>query len=83
MIFSAFLRPLRHLRMDMRPLRHRDFRFLMASGIITMCGSFITIVAIPYQIKQVTGSFVAVGVVGVAEIVPVMLSGLSTVTSLN
>jgi len=46
MNFLALLGRLRHLRMDQRPLRHRDFRFLMSSGIITMFGSFITIVAI-------------------------------------
>ncbi|MFI5914401.1 MFS transporter [Dactylosporangium sp. NPDC051541] len=67
---------LRHLRMDVRPLRHRDFRLLMASGMVTMFGSFITIVAVPFQIKQLTGSYVAVGVVGVVELVPMVLSGL-------
>src|SRR5215468_759796 len=48
----------------------------MASGAITMFGSFITIVAVPFQIKQLTGSYVAVGVVGVVELVPMVLSGL-------
>ncbi|GAA3287151.1 MFS transporter [Dactylosporangium vinaceum] len=67
---------LRHLRMDVRPLRHRDFRLLMASGLITMFGSFITIVAVPYQIKQLTGSYVAVGAVGVVELVAIVGSGL-------
>jgi MFS family permease len=76
MNFSGLPGRLRHLRMDLRPLRHRDFRFLMSSGIITMFGSFITIVAIPYQIKQVTGSYLAVGVVGVVEVVAVVASGL-------
>ncbi|WP_433201180.1 MFS transporter [Dactylosporangium sp. CS-047395] len=70
------LRRLRHLRMDLRPLRHRDFRLLMASGAITMFGSFITIVAVPFQLKQLTGSYVAVGAVGVVELVPMVLTGL-------
>ncbi|WP_260729800.1 MFS transporter [Dactylosporangium roseum] len=70
------LHRLRHLRMDVRPLRHRDFRLLMASGVITMFGSFITIVAVPFQLKQLTGSYVAVGVVGVVELVPMVLCGL-------
>ncbi|MGI5241369.1 MFS transporter [Dactylosporangium sp. CA-139066] len=67
---------LRQLRVDGRPLRRRDFRLLVASGVITMFGSFITIVAVPFQVKQLTGSYVAVGAVGVAELVPMVLSGL-------
>ncbi|WP_432994145.1 MFS transporter [Dactylosporangium sp. CA-233914] len=70
------LRRLRHLRMDVRPLRHRDFRLLMGSGVVTMFGSYITIVAVPFQLKQLTGSYVAVGAVGVVELVPMVLSGL-------
>ncbi|WP_433073519.1 MFS transporter [Dactylosporangium sp. CA-052675] len=70
------LKRLRHLRMDLRPLRRRDFRLLMASGAITMFGSFIAVVAVPFQLKQLTGSYVAVGAVGVVELVPMVLSGL-------
>jgi MFS family permease len=67
---------LRELRIDGRPLRRRDFRLLTASGVITMFGSFITIVAVPFQLKQLTGSYVAVGAVGVAELVPMVVFGL-------
>jgi MFS family permease len=72
----SLMERLRQLRVDGRPLRRRDFRLLMGSGIITMFGSFITIVAVPLQIKQLTGSYVAVGAVGVAELVPMVLAGL-------
>ncbi|MFF4367245.1 MFS transporter [Streptomyces sp. NPDC001594] len=62
--------------MDVTPLRQRDFRLVMASGVITMFGNFTTYVAIPYQIKELTGSYVAVGLVGVIELVPMILCGL-------
>ncbi|MCP2262011.1 putative arabinose efflux permease, MFS family [Streptoalloteichus tenebrarius] len=54
----------------------RDFRLLVASGSITMLGSFVTLVAVPVQIKQLTDSFVAVGLVGAVEAVPMVLCGL-------
>ncbi|MDF5751971.1 MFS transporter [Spongiactinospora sp. TRM90649] len=67
----------RHLRMDLRPLRDsRDFRYLMGSGVITMFGSFLTFVTIPLQMKQLTGSYVAVGLVSLAEFVPMVVFGL-------
>jgi MFS family permease len=48
----------------------------LGSGVITMFGNFITYVAIPYQIKQLTGSYFMVGLVGVVELVPMILCGL-------
>ncbi|MFF2655448.1 MFS transporter [Streptomyces sp. NPDC058045] len=62
--------------MDLRPLRQRDFRLLIFSGTITMFGSYITMVAIPFHIMELTGSYLAVGVVGVIEIVPMVVCGL-------
>ncbi|MER6949938.1 MFS transporter [Nonomuraea sp. NPDC000554] len=70
-------RLLRHLALDLSPLRDsRDFRLVMASGIITMFGTFITAVAVPYQMKELTGSYVAVGLVSLAEFVPMVVCGL-------
>lgn len=63
--------------MDLRPLRHsRDFRLLLASGAVTMFGTFITYVALPVQIKQLTGSTLAVGLIGACELVPLVVCGL-------
>ncbi|GLW06344.1 MFS transporter [Microtetraspora sp. NBRC 13810] len=68
---------LRHLRMDLSPLRDsRDFRLLMGSGVITMLGSFLTLVTLPLQMMQLTGSYVAVGLLSVAEFVPMLVCGL-------
>ncbi|GAA4575350.1 MFS transporter [Planotetraspora kaengkrachanensis] len=67
----------RRLRLDLTPLRgSRDFRLLLGSSLITMIGSVVTMVAVPYQMKQLTGSYVAVGLVGLAEFVPMVVCGL-------
>jgi MFS family permease len=63
--------------MDTRPLRHsRDFRWLFASGLVTYLGSMVTYVAVPFQVAELTGSFVAVGLIGLAELVPLIVFGL-------
>ena len=62
---------------DITPLRtSKDFRNLFTSGMITYLGSMITYVAIPFQVAHLTGSFVAVGAVGLVELVPLILFGL-------
>jgi MFS family permease len=73
--------PKRHwltrMRIDVTPLRtSRDFRIIFASGLVTYLGSMITYVALPYQVAQITGSFVAVGLIGVAELLPLVVFGL-------
>ncbi|MBG0831293.1 MFS transporter [Planomonospora sp. ID67723] len=63
--------------MDLSPLRDsRDFRLLFGSGVIGMFGTFLTLVAVPLQMKQLTGSYLAVGLVSVAEFVPMVVCGL-------
>lgn len=67
----------RRLRLDVTPLRtSRDFRVLFASGVVTNLGSMITYVALPFQIKNLTGSYVAVGAIGLVELVPLIVFGL-------
>ena len=61
--------------MDLRPLRrHRDFRFLYAAQSVSFLGSMVTYVALPYQMFQLTGSSLAVGLLGVAELVPLLFT---------
>jgi len=63
--------------MDMSPLRrYRGYRLLFASGSISMLGSFITMVAVPLQLKLLTGSYVVVGLVGAVEFIPIIVFGL-------
>ncbi len=69
--------PPRRIRMDLRPLRHsRDFRWVFASGLVTYLGSMVTMVALPFQVADLTGSYVAVGLIGLAELVPLVVFGL-------
>ncbi|NUP03819.1 MAG: MFS transporter [Nonomuraea sp.] len=70
-------RLLRHLALDLSPLRDsRDYRLLFGSGVVTMFGTMITMVALPFQMKELTGSYVAVGLMSLAEFVPMVVCGL-------
>lgn len=65
------------LTLDLSPWRgSRDFRLLWSAGAITVFGSFLTLVAIPLQLKQLTGSSLAVGLIGAVELVPLIVCGL-------
>jgi MFS family permease len=60
--------------MDVGPLRrHRDFRLLFTGQALSFFGSEVTFVALPYQTFQLTHSTLAVGVLSLAEFVPLML----------
>jgi MFS family permease len=62
---------------DLAPWRSsRDFRLMWMSGVVTIFGSFLTVVAVPVQIKELTGSTLAVGAIGVVELVPLIVFGL-------
>jgi MFS family permease len=70
-------RRLRRLMADTAPLRtSRDFRLLFASRTVTLFGSQATEVALLVQAKQLTGSAVAVGLLGAVELVPLVVFGL-------
>jgi len=59
--------------LDTRPLRrHRDFRLLFIGQGISFLGGRIRDVAIPFQIYQLTHSSLAVGLIGLVEIVPIL-----------
>lgn len=68
---------MRNLAIDLTPLRkYRDFRFIFTAGLFSYFGSMITFVALPFQIKELTGSYWMVGLIGVVEIVPLIIFGL-------
>src|SRR5687767_12080119 len=70
-------RLLRHLSIYVSPLRDsRAYRLLFGSGVITMFGTLISLVAVPYQMKELTDSYLAVGLVSLAEFVPMVVCGL-------
>ncbi|MFJ8232541.1 MFS transporter [Streptomyces sp. NPDC094448] len=62
---------------DLSPWRSsRDFRLLWTQGLITYFGSFMAMIALPLQIKDLTESPVAVGAMGAVELIPLMVFGL-------
>ena len=66
-----------NLAIDFTPLKkYPDFRLLWGSGLISYFGSMITYVSMPFQIKQLTDSYLAVGLMGLVEIVPLIIFGL-------
>jgi len=61
--------------MDLRPLRrHRDYRALYAAQLVSFLGSMVTYVALPYQMFKLTGSSLAVGLLGLAELLPLLVT---------
>ncbi|MFE3327400.1 MFS transporter [Streptomyces sp. NPDC059176] len=68
---------LRSVLPDLSPWRSsRDFRLLWIQGLVTFFSSFMAMVALPLQIKELTGSPLAVGVMGAVELVPLVVFGL-------
>jgi MFS family permease len=66
---------LRLAAIDVGPLRrHRDFRLLFVGMGVSTIGSTITYVALPYQVYQLTGSSLAVGLMSVVELVPLLVT---------
>ena len=65
------------LRPDLSPLRgSRDYRGVFTSRIVAMLGSQAAEVALLVQAKQLTGSPLVVGLLGMAELVPLVVFGL-------
>src|SRR5277367_6821804 len=62
---------------DITPLREsRDFRLLFTGQLISMLGTQLTVVAIPYQVYGETHSSLQVGAVSLAQLVPLVLGSL-------
>jgi len=68
-------RLLRLATMDIGPLRRRrDFRLLWIGQGVSFFGSMITYVALPYQAYQLSGSSLVVGLLGLAELAPLLVA---------
>lgn len=63
----------RRMRVDTRPLRHRDFRNLWIGQMISTLGGAIGTVAVPYQVYKLTGSTAMVGLLGLASLIPLLV----------
>jgi MFS family permease len=57
---------------DITPLRHRDFKLLFWGQLISFLGSMLTYVAVPYQVYQLTHSPLMVGLLGLAQLGPIL-----------
>jgi MFS family permease len=61
--------------MDFTPLRrHRDYRLLYMAQSVSFLGTMMTYVALPYQMFQLTHSSLQVGLLGLAELIPLLLT---------
>lgn len=62
---------------DVTPLRESpDFRRLYTGQLVSFVGTQLTMVAVPYQVFQLTHSSLQVGLVSLAEVVPLVLGSL-------
>lgn len=67
----------RRVLIDVGPLReHSQFRRLWGGYVVSVLGSQITVVALPYQVFEITHSSLDVGLIGLAQILPVLCGAL-------
>ena len=65
------------LQADLTPLRaSRAFRLLYVSRTVTLFGTLAAEVALLVEAKQLTGSIFEVGLLGAAELLPLVVFGL-------
>lgn len=65
------------LLLDLTPLRRsRDLRLLASGQLVSILGSQLTAVAVPYQVYRLTHSSLEVGLVSLAQLVPLILGSL-------
>ncbi|GLU48802.1 MFS transporter [Nocardiopsis ansamitocini] len=62
--------------LDLRPLRHRPFRRLWGSTVVTAVGGQVSAVAVPVQVYAMTGSSTMVGLASLAGLVPMAVAAL-------
>ena len=58
--------------MDLSPFRYRDYRLLYIAQFVSLLGTMVTYVALPYQMYRLTGSSFSVGLLGLVELVPLL-----------
>jgi MFS family permease len=75
---SAFPRSLaRHIFLDLRPLRRsRDYRALIAGLGVSVLGTQLTTVAVPFQVYEITRSSLMVGLVSLTSLFPLIVGSL-------
>ena len=67
----------RGLAVDTSALRDsRDYRLLVLGGFVSGLGTQITLVALPFQVYLLTRSSLLVGLIGLAELIPLVALSL-------
>jgi MFS family permease len=56
--------------------RSRDLRLLLSGQLVSVTGSMVTYVALPYQTYRLTHSTLVVGLLGLAELAPLLVTAL-------
>lgn len=67
----------RRLFVDLTPLRRsRGFRWMFGGLSLAWLGRQLIVVAVPYQVYQITGSTFLVGALGMAQLVPILATSV-------
>ena len=62
-------------RIDLAPLRDsREFRLLFVGQGVSFFGSMVTYVALPYQAYRISHSSLIVGLLSLAELIPLLIT---------
>ena len=70
-------KPARRLLIDLTPLRRsRDLRCLVAGELVSVLGTQLTTVAVPYQVYELTHSSLDVGLVSITQLFPLIAGSL-------
>lgn len=65
------------ITVDLAPLREsRDFRLLFAGLLVSSLGNALTTVALPFQVYALTHSSLQVGLVSLAQLIPLIVGSL-------
>jgi MFS family permease len=67
---------LSHVAIDVRPLRHPEYRRMFIGGATSFFGSQLTAVAVQVQMFQLTHSSLWVGLIGMAGLAPLLVFAL-------
>jgi MFS family permease len=59
---------------DVRPLGHRSYRLLFIAQSVSLFGTMITYAALPYHVYRLTGSSFSVGLLGLVELLPLLVT---------
>lgn len=62
--------------LDLSPLARRDFRLLFLGQLVSVFGTMMTLVAVPYQVWTLTHSALLTGLLSGAQLVPIVGTAL-------